>query len=251
MPGLHFFSGQVSFTHPTPLLAVSILYVSAAHYPSSDLASFQPVYFRAFARAVGALTRPDLDQPFATSNAASCDRFDDVLGIILVGLLAIGWVDTVGMWVNVAYRLLLDGMAMERGKRLEEWKGLWEGLRVRLRVTHIMHWSDWQTIELEHSSLHLVCPALPTTIPRNLPSTREEEPPPNAAPAIGELLAIMQARMPRFVGRGLPTVWETVCAPNMPKNSNIHALVDDVKAIRLWASEIEKWHAHHAPKSKL
>jgi len=57
-------------------------------------------------------------------------NMDDVLGIILVGLLAVGWVDTVGMWVNTAYRLLLDGMAEGRGKRQAEWRGLWEGLRV-------------------------------------------------------------------------------------------------------------------------
>ncbi|WWD16289.1 hypothetical protein CI109_100715 [Kwoniella shandongensis] len=244
MPGLHFFSGQVSFTHPTPLLAVSILYVAAAHYPSADLASFQPIYLRAFCRAVGSLTIPDLGKPSGDistpfcshDSGASSDKFDDVLGIILVGLLAIGWVDTVGMWVNVAYRLLLDGMAMERGKRQEEWKGLWEGLR---------------TIELEHSSLHLVCPALPVVPPDPpFPSTQESATSSsNAAGAIGELLQVMQVRMPRFVGRGLPTVWETVCCPPDRRKTQVQTKVDDLQAIQSWAGEIDQWYARHAPQN--
>ncbi|KAK8869445.1 hypothetical protein IAR55_000009 [Kwoniella newhampshirensis] len=243
MPGLHFFSGQVSFTHPTPLLAVSILYVAAAHYPSADLASFQPIYFRAFARAVGSLSIPDLgrasgDIPITYNHdGASSDKFDDVLGIILVGLLAIGWVDTVGMWVHVGYRLLLDGMALERGKRLEEWKGLWEGLR---------------TIELEHSSLHLVCPALPV-IPPDPPFSSQSSSGPsstaNAATAIGELLQTMQNRMPRFVGRGLPTVWETVCCQPDPRVAKVQAKTDDLGAIQSWAGEIDQWYARHAPQN--
>lgn len=137
MPGLHFFSGQVSFMKPTPLLAVAILHVAAAHYPSTTVAKHQPAYFQAFSRAVGSLSVPD--NPLRGGCGIGPDgepvsaKFDDVLGIILVGLLGVGWVDTVGMWVNTAYRLLLDGMAEERGRRQSEWRGLWEGLRVSFR----------------------------------------------------------------------------------------------------------------------
>lgn len=137
MPGLHFFSGQVSFVHPTPLLAVAILYVGAAHIPSADLARHQPVYFKAFTRAVATLAVPDC--PIRGTSTLEEDgpvsaKFDDVLAIILVGLLAVGWVDTLGMWVNTAYRLLLDGTAEERGRRQSEWRGLWEGLRVSFAI---------------------------------------------------------------------------------------------------------------------
>lgn len=139
MPGLHFFSGQVSFVHPTPLLAVSILYVAAAHYPSPGMGRYQPVYFQAFTRAVGTFAVPDCPLCGTCSQGEDGEpvsaKFDDVLGIILVGLMAVGWVDTVGMWVNTAYRLLLDGMAEERSRRLSEWRSLWEGLRVSLT-----HW---------------------------------------------------------------------------------------------------------------
>lgn len=133
MPGLHFFSGQVSFVHPTPLLAVSILYVAAGHYPAAEMARHQPAYFQAVTRAIGILAVPGSSIRGTledTDEGPVSAKLDDVLGIILVGLLALGWVDTVGMWVNTAYRLLLDGMAEEGGKRQNEWRGLWEGLRV-------------------------------------------------------------------------------------------------------------------------
>jgi hypothetical protein len=238
MPGLHFFSGQVSFSHPTPLLAVSILYVATAHYTLPGMGRFQPVYFAAFTRAVGTLAVPDC--PIRGVCSAGEDgepvsaKFDDVLGIILVGLLALGWVDTVGMWVNTAYRLLLDGMAEERSRRLHEWRSLWEGLR---------------TIELEHSSLHLICPALPRDPPDPPFSGPEPKESRDAGGSIGQLLAIMQRCMPRFVGRGLPTVWETVCAAPRAQ-PNVNAEPEDMAAIQAWAREIDAWYNQVATDSE-
>ncbi|BEJ12169.1 hypothetical protein CspHIS471_0206290 [Cutaneotrichosporon sp. HIS471] len=231
MPGLHFFSGQVSFSHPTPLLAVSILYIAAAHYTSPGMGQFQPVYFAAFTRAVGTLTVPDCPIRGACSTGEDGEpvsaKFDDVLGIILVGLLALGWVDTVGMWVNTAYRLLLDGMAEERSRRLHEWRSLWEGLR---------------TIELEHSSLHLICPALPREPPDPPFSSTAPQETRDAGGSIGQLLAIMQRCMPRFVGRGLPTVWETVCGTGPPSQGGVSTEPEDMAAIQTWAAEIDGWY---------
>lgn len=68
----------------------------------------------------------------------------------------------------------------------------------------------------------------------------------NAGAPIGELLEIMQRRMPRFVGRGLPTVWETVCLNNDPKQRHITAEPDDMAAIRSWAIEIDTWYSRCA-----
>ncbi|KAL1408852.1 hypothetical protein Q8F55_005666 [Vanrija albida] len=236
MPGLHFLSqSQVSFAAPSPLLSAAILYVAAAHFPSADLAHHQPVYFEAFTRAVGTLSIPGSAIVGTLKDEGSgpvSGKFDDVLGIILCGLLAIGWVDTVGLWVNTAYRLLLDGMAEERGRRQAEWRGLWEGLR---------------TIELEHSSLHLKCPSLPFA-PPDPPFLPQSTPavPTSAASSIGELLAIMQHRMPHFVGRGIPTVWETVSSPIPTAAPSITADPDDMAAIRAWAAEIDSWYSRVA-----
>ena len=140
MPGLHFLSGKVSLLDPSPLLAASIFFVSAAHYPNSDLASGQAVYLQAFSHAVGALAIvPQPPDPTQTTRGAHSSpggpvergaEFDDLLGIILAGLLALGWVDTVGIWVSIAHRLFLDGVTEDKGHRMAEWRGLWEGLRV-------------------------------------------------------------------------------------------------------------------------
>lgn len=52
--------------------------------------------------------------------------------------------------------------------------------------------------------------------------------------------------MPRFVGRGLPTVWETVCLNNNPRERHITAEPDDMAAIRSWAIEIDTWYSRCA-----
>ena len=84
MPGLHFFSGHyVSFTHPTALLAVAILYVSSAHFPSANLTKYQPAYFEAFGRAVDVLAIPKPSASTSSTGPSSkveSEKFDDVLG---------------------------------------------------------------------------------------------------------------------------------------------------------------------------
>lgn len=106
-----------------------------------------------------------------------------------------------------------------------------------------------QTIELEHSSLHLICPALPRNPPNPPFSPVDPTPQKDAAGSIGELLAIMQRRMPQFVGRGLPTVWDTVCDPERQQLLPISTGRDDMSAIRAWAGEIDAWYSHVATES--
>ncbi|ORY25542.1 hypothetical protein BCR39DRAFT_590107 [Naematelia encephala] len=229
MPGLHFLSGQVSFTRPTPILAVSVLYVAAAHYPSPRLAKLQPAYLEAFERAIGALVvRSAMAEPATRAD----ERFNDVLGIILVGLLSIGWVSTVGLWVNTGFRLLLDGMTEEKGQRFDQWNGLWEGLR---------------TIEVEHVSLHLTCPALPSTLPDPLFSSQlaNQYEPNSASSAIGKLHQIMQKRMQRFVGRGLPTAWDLVCSSSVTQ-TQVSVTGDDIAATKRWVADIDEWYTVHS-----
>lgn len=170
MPGLHFLSGQVSFSTPTPLLAASVLFMSTEHYPSDFLASYQSVYLDAFSRSIGSLASyrpPRQPHPHDTSTRAGVNgeglsrRFDDVLGIILVGLVAIGWVDTVGLWVNAAYRLFLDGVHEDRGRRLSEWRGLWEGLRVGPPFLESIALADTRDRRSSWSTAHYISSAPP------------------------------------------------------------------------------------------
>lgn len=52
----------------------------------------------------------------------------------------------------------------------------------------------------------------------------------------------MQRRMPRFVGRGLPTVWDTVCSVTMGAPVLISANQEDISAIQEWAAEVDAWY---------
>jgi hypothetical protein len=157
-PGLHFISGQLTITHPAPLLAVAVLYVATAHYPTREYADYQAVYFEAFGRAVGALALPQ---------SRANDRFDNVLGIILVSLLSIGWVDSVGMWIGLAYRQLLDGVMDLSVTPRSKWNSMWEGLRVS-GPGKIM-WLKWRS-RRSNSKMHhctfLYSPYLP--LPRTM-----------------------------------------------------------------------------------
>jgi hypothetical protein len=56
--------------------------------------------------------------------------FKDILGIILFGLLAIGWIDSVDMWISVGHRLLMRASSLVGKERHLDWRSLWEGLRV-------------------------------------------------------------------------------------------------------------------------
>jgi hypothetical protein len=78
------------------------------------------------------LFRSDNSLRIPDKSAGDC-AFDDVLGIILVGLLAIGWSQAVGTWISVGYRILLDGASCTNETRQIEWMGLWEGLKVSRR----------------------------------------------------------------------------------------------------------------------
>ncbi|KAL7418650.1 hypothetical protein Q5752_006333 [Cryptotrichosporon argae] len=242
MPGLHFVSGVLSLSSPTPLLVASVLHVAASHHPSPELATFQPVYLQAFARAVGALAVPayELNAPSRPARARddeerqnmAREKFHDVLGIILVALTIMGRADNViGLWLSTAYRLLLDGVVNDGGDRTTEWRGLWEGLRI---------------VEMEHSSIHLLCPTLPLQPPD--PPFANVAAGPNAVSAIGELITMMQAKLPLFVGQGLPTIWERVSCMGMPASgpTRIPGAFD---AIREWAGSVDEWYARYAAQT--
>lgn len=57
----------------------------------------------------------------------------------------------------------------------------------------------------------------------------------------------MQRCMPRFVGRGLPTVWDTVCsATTAPPQLMVETTQEDLQAIRAWAAEVDAWYQRSA-----
>ena len=242
VPEVHFLSGGLAIPsgRTSPLLTVAVLFTAANHTPDPDLSRYLHIYFEAFGRAVGSLSLhrdSDTDAPLVTRS-----KFDDVLGIVLAGLLAIGWVDEVGLWINTGYRLFLDGVSEGGGRSPQQWRELWEGLRVSRE--HDL--PDLQTIELEHSSLHLGAPALPVDPPEVLQGVAP--PSVTAGTDIAALLAIMQRRMRPFVGRGLFTPWDRVrsAQSKMPVQIND----SDRDELQGWAAEIDSWYSVHSQKSK-
>lgn len=138
MEGLHFRSESEAFKYPTPLLLVATLYVSALHHTSAELAALAPEYFQATCRAIAELSVPE---PLKQSRENSIDgpiplltaeqkAFQNVLGLILAGLVSEAFVDLTGIWISIGYRLILDYCPVYIDQSANKWRQLFSGLQV-------------------------------------------------------------------------------------------------------------------------
>lgn len=141
MEGLHFQSEREASKNPTPLLLASILYVSALHHTSADLAALAPEYFRATCSAIAelsipiALKRSGLKEPHdihAVPPTAEQNAFQNVLGLILAGLISEAFIDLTGIWISIGYRLTLDHCPVWIDETSAKWRQLFSGLQVLL-----------------------------------------------------------------------------------------------------------------------
>ena len=139
MPGLHFLSKKKTSATPTPLLLAAILYVSALHHSSPEFAALAPGYFVATCGAISELAVPvqvtsrGTQSPSIKRNAAVNDEqkaFENVLGLILAGLISEAFIETTGLWISMGYRLTLDHCPVQIDERSNEWRGLFSGLQV-------------------------------------------------------------------------------------------------------------------------
>jgi hypothetical protein len=117
MPGLHFLSKKKTSSTPTPLLLSAILYVSALHHSSPEYAALAPAYFVATCSAISELAVPvQAYQRYEPSNTNTEEAklseeqkaFQNVLGLILAGLISEAFIETTGLWISMGYRLTLD-----------------------------------------------------------------------------------------------------------------------------------------------
>lgn len=140
MPGLHFLSKKKTSSTPTPLLLAAILYVSALHHPSPEFAVLAPGYFIATCSAISELAVPLQATSRAGQNATGDESaklseeqraFQNVLGLILAGLISEAFIETAGLWISMGYRLTLDHCPVHIDERSHEWRGLFSGLQVR------------------------------------------------------------------------------------------------------------------------
>ncbi|TVY80419.1 hypothetical protein LSUE1_G003275 [Lachnellula suecica] len=232
-PGLHFLSKKKTSSTPTPLLLAAILYVSALHHASREFAALSPAYFVATCSAISELALPpqvsSRGSPNTPGDASSKlneeqRAFQNVLGLILAGLISEAFIETTGLWISMGYRLTLDHCPVLIDERSHEWRGLFSGLQI---------------IDLEHASLHMSCPILPREAP--LPSLRQLQT--SARDPFYSLTQMMHTGLSHFTGRGLPTIWSFISG-NQVEN-NIHSppvFTDpDSKVIRDWAKQLDDW----------
>ncbi|KAH7409149.1 hypothetical protein BKA64DRAFT_388555 [Cadophora sp. MPI-SDFR-AT-0126] len=233
MPGLHFLSKKKTSSTPTPLLLAAILYVSALHSPSPEFAALAPGFFVATCCAISELAVPIQAAPRTeqydtnsenTKLSSEQKAFQNVLGLILAGLISEAFIETTGLWISMGYRLTLDHCPVHIDERSHEWRGLFSGLQI---------------IDLEHASLHMSCPILPKEAP--LPSLRQLQS--AAKDPFYSLTQMMHIGLSHFVGRGLPTIWSFISSDQVdstirPPSAFTEA---DGKVIREWARQLDDW----------
>lgn len=132
MPGLHFISKKMTSSTPTPLLLAAILYVSALHHTSPEFAALAPEYFIVTCNAIAELAVPMQESPRVEMSSSTDEQraSQNVLGLILAGLISEAFIETTGVWISMGYRLTLDHCPVQIDERSSEWRGLFSGLQV-------------------------------------------------------------------------------------------------------------------------
>ncbi|KAI1344499.1 hypothetical protein F5Y15DRAFT_113348 [Xylariaceae sp. FL0016] len=221
MPGLHFLPEKQTFSSPRPVLLASILYCSSAR-GSPDVADLAPQYFTVLCNAIAQLSVPnsEVGRPPETPQLAEEWAFQTVLGILLAGLLTEANIRETGIWISVAYRLILEHCPQHIDERSREWRKLFIGAQI---------------IDLEHASLHLTCPVIPIEAPLPALQTSNRD-------QLYRLSRMMHTGLTHFTGRGLPTIWScfSTSPPDMV-NSNFSFTAVDAAVIRDWARQLDDW----------
>ena len=130
MPALHLSTQRVFQDRPTPLLLASVLYAAAMQHPLAEFGRMSAFYRHSAVHAIAELVKP------RASPVQHNDMEDlhNVLGIIITGLLSEAWVSETGAWIAIAYHLILHASSrsfrVEAKVKAEEWRGVYEGLRV-------------------------------------------------------------------------------------------------------------------------
>ncbi|RFU26520.1 hypothetical protein B7463_g9817, partial [Scytalidium lignicola] len=231
MPGLHFLPQKQTFSVPTPLLLASMLYLSSLHHSSPEYATLSPDYFTVMCAAIAELAFPQpitVDSPKPTALTSEENAFQDILGIILAALTCEASTTTTGVWISIAYRLMLESCPKGMDERSRQWQGLFAGLQI---------------IDLEHASLHMSCPILPLHAPLARLHTSPED-------DVNSLSQMMHTGLTHFTGRGLPTIWSCFSpSAEEPILSSSFTPID-AAVIRDWASQLDRWLARFNTRSR-
>ncbi|KAL3456417.1 hypothetical protein BJX64DRAFT_41165 [Aspergillus heterothallicus] len=219
MPGLHFMPHKQIFSAPHPLLLASMLYCSSVRGPPDIAAELAHHYFTVLCGAISQLCMPESEigkTPDDTEEWA----FQTVLGIIIAGLLTEATVRETGIWISIAYRLILEHCPAHIDDTSRKWRKLFSGVHI---------------IDLEHASLHLSCPVIPIESP--LPGLQTSQ-----RDQLYRLSRMMHTGLTHFAGRGLPTIWSCFMSDvstALTLTSNFTAV--DTAVIRDWARQLDEW----------
>ncbi|KAF0322811.1 fungal transcriptional regulatory protein [Colletotrichum asianum] len=219
MPGLHFLPSKQTFSSPRPLMLASMLYCSSIR-GSPDVAVLAPDYFTVLCSAISQLCIPNSEIGQPPDDPASAEEwaFQTVLGIVLAGLLHEAVVKETGLWISVAYRLILENCPSNVDERSREWRRLFSGLQI---------------VDLEHASIHLSCPVIPIEAPLpRLKIAMQDQ--------LYRLSRMMHTGLTHFTGRGLPTIWS--CFAGEPSTTSTVSFSGvDGAVIRDWARQLDDW----------
>ncbi|CAK7199393.1 hypothetical protein SEUCBS139899_002072 [Sporothrix eucalyptigena] len=233
MPGLHFMPRKQIFSAPQPLLLASILYCSSVRGPTETATELAPHYFSILCHTISQLLVPESSVSSSIGTSAEEWAFQTVLGIVLASLLTEASNRVVGLWISVAYRLILEhcptdgpdgpsglpGGTEHADDGAREWRKLFSGVQI---------------IDLEHASLHLSCPVIPMESP--LPALRV-----GYRDQLYRLSRMMHTGLTHFTGRGLPTIWSVFGRDSGRIHVPPQFTATDAAVIRDWARQLDDW----------
>jgi hypothetical protein len=227
MPGLHFMPRKQIFSAPQPLLLASILYCSSLRGPP-EMEGIAPHYFAVLCNAIAQLCIPCSEIGTVPSDSEEW-AFQTILGIVIAGLLTEATVRETGVWISVAYRLLMEYCPAHIDETSREWRKLFSGVQI---------------MDLEHASLHLSCPVIPIESP--LPGLQTSH-----RDQLYRLSRMMHTGLTHFTGRGLPTIWSHFTDQvSATANMTNKFTAIDAAVIRDWARQLDEWLVEFSAESE-
>ncbi|GAB0137605.1 NuA4 histone acetyltransferase subunit [Epichloe bromicola] len=221
MPGLHFFPTAQRFSSPGPVLLAAMLYCSSVR-GDAEYAILARGYFTIMCCAIAQLSVPgsEISSPLATSDESEKYAFQTVLGLVLAGLLNEGNIYETGIWISMAYRLVLEHCPPQIDEAYCDWRRLFSGVQI---------------VDLEHASLHLSSPAVPIEPPLGVLQVPLKD-------QLYRLSRMMHTGLTHFSGRGLPAIWSCFSgnAPDTAISPDSFSPVD-AAVIRDWARNLDDW----------
>ncbi|KAI5460653.1 hypothetical protein BGZ63DRAFT_249570 [Mariannaea sp. PMI_226] len=221
----HFLPAKRTFSSPAPVLLAAMLYYSSTRSTFGNV-ELAPDYLSVLCMAISQLCVPPSvigSRPIEPEKAEEW-AFETILGIILAGLLREGMSIETGIWISVAYGLILEHCPPTTTESSLEWHRLFTGLQI---------------VDLEHASVHLSYPVVPIVAPFECLRISPHD-------HIYRLSHMMHTGLSHFAGRRLPTLWSGLFseAPALSRTTAAATVPFsgvDAAVIRDWARQLDDW----------